>query len=124
MKHFGVKRSMYIDFNKENNKEGCKFKVGDNVRKSKYKNIFGKSYILNWSEKVFVNNIVKHNLPWTQVISDLKGEEIFGTFYERELQKINQTKYRIKKVRKTKGNKLYVQCKDYDNSVELIKDII
>ena len=45
---------MYIEFNKENNKESPKFKVGDNVRTSKYKNIFAKGYVSNWSEKVFV----------------------------------------------------------------------
>ena len=44
---------MYIDFNKENNQERPKFKVGDNVRISKYKNIFAKDYVLNWSEEVF-----------------------------------------------------------------------
>ena len=49
-----VKSSMYIDFNKENNKESPKFKIGDNVRLSKYKNIFTKGYVPNWSDKVFV----------------------------------------------------------------------
>ena len=42
MKPFDVKLSTYIDFNKENNKEGPKFKVGDHVKISKYKNIFCK----------------------------------------------------------------------------------
>ena len=49
-----VNLSMYFDFNKVNNKVGPKFKVGDRVRKSKYKNIFAKGYVPNWSEKVFV----------------------------------------------------------------------
>ena len=65
-----------IDFNKENNKEGAKFKVGDNVRTSKYKNIFSKDYVPNWSEEVFVITKVKNTLSWTYVISDLNGEEI------------------------------------------------
>ena len=52
---------MYIDFNKENNKEGPKFKVGDHVRISKYKNIFPKGYVPNWSEEVFlINKVKKH----------------------------------------------------------------
>ena len=38
---------MYIDFNKENNNEGPKFKVGDHVRISKYKTIFAKIYVPN-----------------------------------------------------------------------------
>ena len=47
MKPAGIKPSMYIDFNKENNKEGPKFKVGDNVRISKYESIFAKSHVSN-----------------------------------------------------------------------------
>ena len=61
MKPVDVKPSMYIDFNKENNKEGPKFKVGDHVRISKYKNIFPKGYVPNWSEEVFlINKVKKH----------------------------------------------------------------
>ena len=78
-----------IDFNKENNKEGPKFKVGDHVRVSKYKNIFAKGYITNWSEEDFVIKKVKNTMPWTYVISDLNGEEIAGTFYEKKIQKTN-----------------------------------
>ena len=51
MKHADVKLSMYIDLNKENNKEDPKFKVGDHVRISKYKSIFAKGYVPNWSEE-------------------------------------------------------------------------
>ena len=47
MKSVDVKSSTYIDFNKENSKEGPKFKVGDDVRISKYKNIFAKGYVSN-----------------------------------------------------------------------------
>ena len=59
---------------------------------------------------------VKNTVPWTDVINDLNGEEIIGTFYEKELQKINQQEFRIEKVIKKKGNKLYVKWKGYDNS--------
>ena len=45
-----------------------------------------------------------------------QGEEIIGTFYEKELQKIDQQEFRIEKVIKKKGNKLYVKWKGYDNS--------
>ena len=54
MKPVDVKWSTYIDFYKENNKEVTKFKVGDNVRISKYKNIFAKGYFPNRSEEIFV----------------------------------------------------------------------
>ena len=38
----------------------------------------------NWSEKVFVTKKVKNSAPWTYIISDLKGEEIVGTFYKKK----------------------------------------
>ena len=50
------------------------------------------------------------------VINDLNGEEIIGTFYEKELQKTNQQEFRIEKVIKRKGDKLYVKWKGYDSS--------
>ena len=76
MKPVDVNPSIYIDFNNKNNEEGPKFKVGDNVRISKYKNIFAKGYVPNFSEEVFVIKSVKNTVPWTHVISDLNGEEI------------------------------------------------
>ena len=93
-----------------------KFKVGDYVRISKYKNIFAKGYMPNWSEEVFVIKKVKNTVLWTYVINDLNGEEIIGTFYKKELQKTNQEEFRIEKVIRRKGNKLYVKWKGYDNS--------
>ena len=45
------------------------------------------------------------------VISDLNGEEIVGTFYEKELQKINQKEFRTEKAIKKNDAKLYVNCK-------------
>ena len=87
-----VKPNIYIDFNKKNNKEGPKFKVCGNVRISKYKNIFAKYYIPNWSEEVFLITKVQNTLPWTYVISYLHGKDIVGTFYEKELQKRKKLK--------------------------------
>ena len=52
---------------------------------------------------------VKNTVPWTYVIKDLNGEEIIGTFYEKKLQKTNQQKFKIEKVIKRKGDKLYVK---------------
>ena len=59
---------------------------------------------------------VTNTVPWTYVINDLNGEEVIGTFNEKELQKTNQQKFRIEKVIERKGNKLYVKWKGYDNS--------
>ena len=83
---------------------------------SKYKNISPKGYTPNWSEEAFVIKEVKNTVPWTYVISDLNGEETIETFYGKELQKTNQQNFRIEKVIKRKGNKLYVKWKGYDNS--------
>ena len=93
-----------------------KFKVGDHVRISKYKNIFSKGYLPNWSEEIFIINEVKNTVPWTYLINDLKVEETKGSFYEKELQKTDQKEFRIEKVIKKKGNKLYVQWKCYHDS--------
>ena len=90
MKPIDVKDNTYIDFDKEVNDNDPKFKVGDHVRISKYKNIFAKGYTPNWSEEVFVIKKIKNTVPWTHVINDVNGEEITGTFYEKELQKTDQ----------------------------------
>ena len=58
---------------------------------------------------------VENNVLWTYVISDLKGEEILRTFYEKELQKTNQREFRVGKVIKKKDYKIYVKQKDYNN---------
>ena len=52
MKPVDVRLNTYIDFNKESNMEGPEFKVGGHVRISKYKNVFEKGYVPNWSGEV------------------------------------------------------------------------
>ena len=116
IKPVDVEDNTPIDFEKEVNDKDPKFKVGDYVRISIYKNIFAKGYMPNWSEEVFVVSKIKNTVPWTYVINNLNGEEIIGTFYEKELQKTNQKEFRIEKVIKIKGDKLYVKWKGYDNS--------
>ena len=116
MKSIDVKDNTYVDFKKEINNKDHKFKVGDYIRISKYKNIFAKGNMSNCSEELFLIEKVKNTVPWTYVINDLNGEEIIGTFYEKELQGTNQQKFRIEKVIKKKGNKLYVKWKGYYNS--------
>ena len=116
MKPIDVKDNIHIDFGREINDNHPKFKVGDHVRISKYKNIFAKGYTPYWFEEVVAITKIKNTVPWTYVIDDLNGEEIIGTFYEKELQKIDQQEFRIEKVIKKKGDKLYVKWKGYDNS--------
>ena len=86
------------------------------VRISKYKSIFAKGYTQNWSEEVFIITKIKDTVLWTYAISDLNVEPITESFYEKELQKTNQKEFRIEKVLKRKGDKLYVKWKGYDNS--------
>ena len=83
MRPADVKDNTNIDFKREVNDKGPKFKIGDHVRISKYKNIFAKGYMPNWSEEVFISSKIKNTVPWTYVINDLNGEEIIGTFYEK-----------------------------------------
>ena len=86
-----------------------------NINTFLLKDILSQGYTPNWPEEVFVSKI-KNTVPWIYVVSDLNGEEITGTFYEKDLQKTSQEKFRIDRVLKRKGNKLYVKWKGYDNS--------
>ena len=81
MRPVDVKDKTYIDFEEEVNDKNPKFKVGNYVRISKYKNIIAKGYMPNWSEEVFISSKIKITVPRTYVINDLNGEEIIGTFY-------------------------------------------
>ena len=89
MKSIDVKDNTYINTSKEISNKDPKFKVGDRARISKYKNIFAKSYTPNWSEEIFVIKKIRNTV---------------------------QKEFRIEKVIKKKGNKLYVKWKGYNSS--------
>ena len=110
-----VKDNTYIDSSKEINDKDPKFKVGDHVRITKYKNIFAKGYTPSWSEVVFVIREVKNTVPQTCAVNDINGDKINEKCYEKELQKTNQQEFRIEKVIKEKGDKFYVKWKGYDS---------
>ena len=116
MKPIDVTSDSYAECNEDSNEKDTKFKIGDHVRISKYKNIFAKGYTQNWSDEIFIIIKIKNTVQWTYVISDLNGETIDGIFYEKELQKTNQQEFIIEKILKRKGDKLYVKWKGYDNS--------
>ena len=78
-------KRVYID---EHNEKDSKFKVGDRVRISRYKNIFPKGYAPNWSSEIFIVNKINDRVPYTYNLKDLNDEEIIGSFYDKELQKI------------------------------------
>ena len=90
------------------------FKVGDHVRISKSKNIFTKGYTPIGQERFLLLAKLKRPVPWIYAINDLNGEEIVGTFYEKELHKINQKESRISELIKRKGKKIFMKWKGYD----------
>ena len=116
MKPKDVGNDSFAEYSEESNEKDPKFNVGDLVRILKYKILFAKGYTPNCSEETFVVKKIKNTVPWTYVISDLNDEEVVGSFHEKELQKTNQKEFRIEKVIKKKGNKLYVKWKGYNNS--------
>ena len=67
--------------------------------------------------RCFFISKIKNTVPWTYVINDLNGEEIIGTFYEKELQKTNQKEFRIEKVLKKKVINYTLNGKVYGNSL-------
>ena len=69
MKYVDVKSSMCIDFNKKNNIRDPKFKISDHVRVLKYKIIFAKDYVSNWSEEFFVIKKAKNTVPWMLLVN-------------------------------------------------------
>ena len=77
MKPVNVEDNTSVAFKKEVNDKDPKFKVGDHVKISKYKNIFAKGYTTNLSEEFFVVSKIKNTVLWTYVINDLNVEEIY-----------------------------------------------
>ena len=106
----------FAEYNEESNEKDPKFKVGDHVRISKFKMYLQRVIHLIGVKKCLLLKKIKNTVPWTYAVSDLNDEEIVECFYEKELQKTNQNKFRIEKVIKRKGNKLYVKWKGYNNS--------
>ena len=80
----GDNKRVYID---EHNEKDSRFKVGDKVRISKFENIFAKGYTPNWSKEIFIVDKINDKVPYTYNLKDLNGEEIIGSFYDKELQK-------------------------------------
>ena len=86
MKPIDVKNNKRVYINEHNEKDS-RFKVGDRVRISKFKNIFAKGYTANWSKETFIVDKINDTVPYTYNLKDLNDEEIIGSFYDRELQK-------------------------------------
>ena len=88
IKPIDVTSDSYAKYDKDSYVTKLKLKFGDNVRISKYRNIFAKGYTENWSEEVFVVSKIKSAVPWAYVISGLNGEPIAGSFMKENCQKV------------------------------------
>ena len=86
LKPIDVRDDSFAEYNEDFNKKYPKFTVGDHVRISNYKNIFAKGCVPNWSG-VFIVNKINNTVPWTYTISDLNGEQIIRSFYEKKIAK-------------------------------------
>ena len=101
MEPIDVKSDSFAEYNEKSNEKDPKFKVGDHVRISKYRIFLLKDMLLIGVKE-----------PPTYVISDINGE----VFIKKNCKKANQQEFRIEKVIKKKGNKVYVKLKGYNNS--------
>lgn len=94
-----------------------KFKKGDYVRISKYREAFQKGYTPNYSNEIFQVKEIKLTNPKTYLLKDEKNEDILGAFYEKELQKVKHPNvYLVEKVLRKKDNKVYVKWLGMDKS--------
>lgn len=93
-----------------------KYSIGDRVRIMKKKKTFEKGYTPRWTEEVFEIDEVQYTDPPTYKLKDLNREKIRGSFYEPELQKTRQETFRIEKVLKKRGNKMFVKWLGYPDS--------
>lgn len=92
-----------------------KFKVGDSVRISKYKRVFTKGYMPNWTNETFTIFSIKPTKPVTYILQDSKGEFLKGGFYEHELSRSKTGDvYLVEKVLRRKGDKVLVRWLGFD----------
>ena len=102
--------------NKVNTRPKTTLKVGDRVRLSQQTRPFKKGYLPAWTEEVFEVYRVVDGQPITYKVKELDGTRIEGTFYAQELQRVHvddDTVWRIEKVLKRRGDRLYVQWKGW-----------
>lgn len=93
-----------------------KFRLGDPVRISKYREAFSKSYTPNWSNEIFTIAQVQNTYPRTYLLEDAANQAIYGGFYEHELQHVKHPDvYLVEKVIRRKGNQVLVKWLGLDS---------
>ena len=97
MKPKDVGDNNFTEYVEESNEKDPKFKVGDRARISKYKNVFAKGYVPNWSEEVFVANKIKNTVPCTYEINDLNGEKLYEVFMKKSCKRMIKRNLGLKK---------------------------
>ena len=116
--HGAVFRHLYFKKMAKLGEKKPKFQIGDKVRLGVKKDLFEKSYIINWSDKIYTIKRVFATRPITYKVEDDKGVEHKGKFYEQDLQKTKVDEFRIQKVLKKKKNSALVRWVDYDSSYD------
>jgi co-chaperonin GroES (HSP10) len=102
---------------KKEKKQPQKFKVGDKVRISKYKGVFSKKYLPNWTNEVFIVHRVQPTHPETYILKDNKGELLQGGFYGHEMLKSKSGDvYLVEKILRRKKDKALVRWLGFDKS--------
>lgn len=92
-----------------------KFKLNDRVRISKFKRIFTKGYLPNWTNEVYKIYAIKPTNPVTYILEDSNGEILKGGFYQEELSKSNTGDvYLVEKILKRRGDKVLVRWLNFD----------
>ena len=116
--HGAVFRHLYFEKMAKLGEKKPKFQIGDKVRLGVKKDLFEKSYIINWSDKIYTIKRVFATRPITYKVEDDKGVEHKGKFYEQDLQKTKVDEFRIQKVLKKTKNSALVRWVDYDSSYD------
>ena len=116
--HGAVFRHLYEKKMAELGEKKPKFKVGDQVRLGVKKDLFEKSYVINWSDRIYTIKRVLATRPVTYTVENDKGEEHKGKFYEQDLQKTKVKEFRIQKVLKKTKDSALVRWMDYDSSYD------
>ena len=123
MRLVNVKSNTYINSRKEINDKDPKFKIGNTGRISKYKNLFAKGYVPNWSGEVFViTKDKKTPCCGHMLLVILTEKRLLECLKKKELQKTNQKGFRVEKVINRKGDKSYVKwkgCNNLDTAIRL-----